>query len=88
MSIKVPAECLPELRPILLNWRREAKLLLESDLPSADQTPEIHGVCRVLWIKSPINTVEARATAEAWLLARRLRLGARRVYVPKRLSQP
>ena len=37
MIVMGPAEHIPELRPILLNWRRDAKLLLESDLPSADQ---------------------------------------------------
>ena len=88
MSVMGPAERIPELRPILLNWRRDAKLLLESDLPSADQILEIHGVCRTLRTKLPIDAFETPATAEAWLLAQHPRLGARRVHAPKRRSQP
>ena len=67
---------------------RDAKLLLESDLRSADQVLEILGVCRTLRTKLPIDAFATPATAEAWLLAQNLRLGARRVHVPERRSQP
>ena len=40
---------------MLLEWHRDAKLQLESDQPSADQILQIHGVCRVLPIKLPID---------------------------------
>ena len=41
VSVMVPAERIPELRPILLDWRRDAKLLLESDLLSGDPILQI-----------------------------------------------
>lgn len=53
----------PELRVILLECGRDAKLLLEIDQQSADQILQIHGVCRALRIKSPVDTFETRATA-------------------------
>ena len=88
MIVMGPAEHIPELPPILLNWRRDATLLLESDLPSADQVLEVHGVCRTLRTKLPINAFATPATAEAWLLAQHPRLGARRVHAPQPRSQP
>ena len=87
MIVMGPAEHIRELPPILLNWRRDATLLLESDLPSADQVLEVHGVCRTLRTKLPIDAFET-PTAEAWLPAHNPRLDARRVNAPKRRSQP
>ena len=77
MSVMGPAERMPELRPILLDWRRDAKPLLVSDLPPGDQILEIHGVCRMLRTKLPIDAFEPPATAEAWLPAQNPRLDAR-----------
>ena len=88
MIVIGPAEHVPELCPILPNWRRDAKLLLESDVPSAGQILQIDGVCRILRIKLPVNALEAPAIAEARPLAQQPRPGARRVHVPKRRSQP
>jgi hypothetical protein len=87
MIVMGPAEHIPELPPILLNWRHDATLLLESDLPSADQILEIHGVW-TLRTKLPIDAFEAPATAEAWLPAQNPRLDARRLHASKRHSQP
>ena len=39
-TVMVPADRIPELRALTLHWRQEAKLLLESDEPSADQIPD------------------------------------------------
>jgi len=88
MIVMGPAEHIPELPPILLNWRHDATRLLESDLPSADQVLEVHGVCRTLRTKLPIDAFKTRATAQAWLLAQHPRLGARRVHAPQPRSQP
>jgi hypothetical protein len=87
MSVMGPAERMPELRPVLLDWRRDAKPLLVSDLPSADQILEIHGVW-TLRTKLPIDPFETPATAEAWPPAQNPRLDARRLHAPKRRSQP
>ena len=87
MIVMGPAEHIPKLPPILLNWRHDATLLLESDLPSADQILEIHGVW-TLRTKLPIDAFETPATAEAWLPAQNPRLDARRLHASKRHSQP
>jgi hypothetical protein len=87
MIVMGPAEHIPELPPILLNWRHDATLLLESDLPSADQILEIHGVW-TLRTKLPIDAFETPATAEAWPPAQNPRLDARRLHASKRHSQP
>ena len=89
MIVMGPAERIPELRPILLDWRRDAKLLLESDLPSADQSPGRSTVCAGHFGPSCRSTLSrALATAEAWLLAQHPRLDARRVHAPQPRSQP
>ena len=88
MSVMRPAERIPEPRPILLGWRRDAKLPLESDPPSADQSRRLYGGCGTLRAKLPIDAFETLATAEAWLLAQHPRLDARRVHAPQPRSQP
>jgi len=88
MSAMRPAERIPEPRPILLGWRRDAKLSLESDPPSADQSRLLHGGCGTLRAKLPIDAFETLATAEAWLLAQHPRLSARHVHAPQPRSQP
>lgn len=87
-SVMRPAERIPEPRPILLDWRRDAKLPLESDPPSADQSRQLYGGCGTLRAKLPIDAFETLATAEAWLLAQHPRLDARRVHAPQPRSQP
>jgi len=87
-SVMRPADRIPEPRPILLDWRRDAKLPLESDPPSADQSRRLYGGCGTLRAKLPIDAFETLATAEAWLPAHNPRLDARRVNAPKRRSQP
>ena len=89
MIVMGPAEHIPELRPILLNWRRDAKLLLESDLPSAGQVladprcvPDRFGPsCR-----STLSKRRRPPRHGCW--RSNPRPGARRVHVPKRRSQP
>ena len=82
VSVMVPADRVSELRAISLAWRAEAKLLLESDRPSADQILQIHAVCRTLGIELPIQAFETRASAAYWLLAHESKLAGRRVQMP------
>ena len=84
VTVMVPAERVRQLRALTLAWRREAKMLLQSDLPTADQILEIHGVCRTLGLKLPIQVFETRFVAEQWLFAQQDRLEGRVVHVPKR----
>ena len=84
VTVMVPAERVSQLRALTLAWRREAKMLLLSDLPTADQILEIHGVCRTLGMKLPIQAFETRFVAEQWLLTQQDRLEGRVVHVPKR----
>ena len=86
--LHVPAVRIPELRAITLAWRKEAKLLLESDQPTADQILQIHGVCRTLGLDLPVKAFETRASAAYWLLAQESKLARRRVYIPKTRIQP
>jgi len=88
VTVMVPAERIPELRAITLAWRREAKLLLESDLPSADQILQIHAVCRALGLRLPVEAFETRAMADQWLLAHQTRLGALRLQAPRSRPRP
>lgn len=82
ITVMVPANRIPELRGITLEWRREAKMLLCSDQPSADQILQIHTVCRDLGVQLPLEAFTTRATAESWLLAHQPALGARRLHLP------
>jgi hypothetical protein len=81
MAVAVPVDRIPHLRALLVEWRREAKMLLESDLPTSDQILQIHAVCRTLRIKLPVEVFETRALAEHWLLANQPRLGRRILHV-------
>ena len=69
ISVRVPSVRVTELKAIALEWRREAKLLLQSDRPSADQILQIHAVCDTLDMPVPPEAFETRATAAAWLHA-------------------
>jgi len=82
MTVMVPANKIPALRGITLEWRREAKMLLHSDQPSSDQILQIHAACRELGLQLPLEAFVTRATAESWLLAHQLALGARRLHLP------
>jgi hypothetical protein len=82
ITVMVPADRIPELRGITLEWRRRAKMVLLSDQPSSDRVLQIHAVCRELGIQFPIEAFTTRATAESWLLARQPALGARRPHLP------
>ena len=83
VSIRVPSVRVPEIKAIALEWRREAKLLLESDLPSADQILRIHAVCHALDLRIPPDAFETRATAAEWLRAHERKLGQRRLHIPR-----
>ena len=83
VSVRVPSVRVPELKAVALEWRREAKLLLESDLPSADQILQIHAVCRAVDQPIPPDAFETRATAAAWLHAHERKLGQRRIHIPR-----
>ena len=54
ITVMVPAERIPFLKALTLEWRREAKILLEQDMPTADQILQIHAVCRTLDIPLPV----------------------------------
>ena len=81
ITVMVPADRIPELRGITLEWRRKAKMLLHSDQPSSDQILQIHAVCRDLRMQLPLEAFATRATAESWLLAHQPALGARRLHL-------
>jgi hypothetical protein len=83
VSVRVPSVRVAEIKAIALDWRREAKLLLESDLPSADQILQIHAVCHALGLPIPPEAFETRATAAAWLHAHERKLGQRRIRIPR-----
>ena len=83
ISVRVPSVRVSELKAIALEWRRGAKLLLESDLPSADQILQIHAVCHALDQPIPPEAFETRATAAAWLHAHERKLGQRRIHIPR-----
>ena len=78
VTVMVPADRIPELRALTLDWRKNAKLLLAADEPSADQILQIHTVARKLRLALPISAFETRATAANWLLAQAPKLGVRR----------
>ena len=87
VSVMVPVDRAPYLQALTLGWRREAKLLLDADLPIADQILQIHAVCRALRLKLPLEPFESRMAAEQWLIAREPRLEGRVLHVPKRPSR-
>jgi hypothetical protein len=83
-AVIVPMVRIPELDSLLVAWRREAKTMLESDQPSADQILMIHGICRTLRIKLPVGAFATRLTADAWIREKHELLGQRRAQVPRR----
>ena len=82
-TVRIPADRLSELREIALEWRREARLLLEGDLPSADQILQIHAISRALGLNLPVEAFETRAAATDWLYAHEKKLGPRRAHIPR-----
>jgi hypothetical protein len=83
VSVMVPVDRVPYLQALTLAQRRDAKLLLESDLPIADQILQIHTVCRTLRLKPPLEASESRMAAEQWLIAQEPRVEGRVPDVPK-----
>ncbi len=53
ITVMVRAERIPYLKALTLEWRREAKMVLEHDMPTADQILQIHAVCRTLDLPLP-----------------------------------
>ena len=82
--VLVPIAQLAELEALLVAWREEARLLLQSDQPSADQILMIHAICRTLRLKLPISAFATRLTADAWIREKQARLGARKPQFPRR----
>ena len=81
-TILVPITRIPDLRALALKWRYEAKLLVESDLPAADQILRTHGVCRTQNIPLPLHAFETRNSAAEWLTKHEAKLGRRRLQTP------
>lgn len=87
VAIHVPAERVSELRMIALNWRAEAKLLMDADCPTADQILQIHAICRALDVELPIQAFATTSSAAHWLLAQESQIGQRQIPRPK-VRQP
>jgi hypothetical protein len=83
IAVYVPAERVPELRAITLNWRAEAKLLTDADYPTADQILQIHAICRTLDLDLPISAFGTASAAAHWLLTQESRIGDRELRKPK-----
>lgn len=83
MHVLVPIVRAPELRALAAEWRDEARLLLEEDLPTADQILQIHGVCRALEVPLPLQAFTTRAAASSWLARHEKKLGPRHVRLPR-----
>lgn len=87
ITVMVPTDKIPHLKALTLQWRQEAKLLLEIDLPSADQILQIHAVCRTLGLDLPEHAFATRGDAQDWLLAHQPRLGLA-LHRPRRPLKP
>lgn len=87
MPVTVPIDRIPHLSAITLEWHRDAKMLLDSDLPTSDQILQVHAVCRTLFLELPIEVFETRALAEQWLLAHQPQIGWRILHKPKHPSR-
>jgi hypothetical protein len=87
VAVHVPAERVPELRLIALNWRAEAKLLMDADYPTADQILQIHAICRTLDLDLPVQAFATCSSAAHWLLAQESQLDQRTIQRPK-VRQP
>lgn len=83
MHVLVPVVRVPDLRELAAEWRREARLLLEEDLPTADQILQIHGVCRALELPLPLEAFTTRYAASSWLARHEKKLGPRHVRLPR-----
>ncbi len=68
-SVVIPRTKVVELRAITAEWRAEARALLASDLPTADQILQIHSIARELDLPLPVEAFKTRGTAAQWLLA-------------------
>jgi hypothetical protein len=84
LHVLVPILRMAELDQILVEWRRQAKMSLQSDQPTADQILRIHAVCRTLRLKLPITAFATRLTADSWLHEMEPRLGDSAVQLPRK----
>lgn len=87
VAVHVPAERVAELRAIALNWRAEARLLVNADYPSADQILQIHAICRTLNLDLPVEAFATTSSAARWLLAQESQRGQREIQRPT-IRQP
>lgn len=69
LSVVVPVDKIPVLKALAVEWRSEARALLQTDLPTADQILQIHAVCRTLNLSLPEDAFRTRGAAANWLLA-------------------
>jgi hypothetical protein len=83
ISVAVPVTRVAELRALVAEWRREARMFIEEDRPTADQILQIHAVCWTLGLDLPIGAFETRTTAADWLARQEPRLSQCRVRLPK-----
>ena len=88
ITVMVPAERIPYLKALTLEWRRESKMMLEQDQPTADQILQIHAVCRTLELPLPEHAFASRSDAQEWLLAQEPSLGQLMLHRPKRPHRP
>jgi hypothetical protein len=63
-------------------------MVLEQDVPTADQILQIHAVCRTLDLPLPEGAFASRGDAQVWLLAREPKLGKLMLHRPKRPHRP
>jgi len=87
ISVGVPVVRVAELRALAAEWRREARMLLEEDRPTADQILQIHAICWTFGLELPIGALETRTTATDWLARQEPRLGQRRIRLPRLPSE-
>ena len=87
VAVHVPAQRVPELRALALNWRAEAKLLREADHATADQILQIHAICRALELDLPVAAFATWSSAAHWLRTQESQIGQRPVRRPK-VRQP
>ena len=75
VSVVVPIDKVPTVKALATEWRAEARALLDSDLPTADQILQIHAISRTLDLPLPVEAFHTRAAAARWLLAHEPELG-------------
>jgi hypothetical protein len=88
ITVMVPAERIPYLKALTLEWRRESKMMLEQDQPTSDQILQIHAVYRTLDLPLPERAFASRGDAQEWLLAQEPNLGQLMLHRPKRAHRP